>query len=140
MYQKVILLGHLGADPDVRYTQNNTCVATISLATNETWTDNNGERREETEWHRCVVWGRLGEVVQKYCQKGSKLMVSGKLRTRKWTDKQNVDRYTTEIKVDEVRLLDRRAEDGGEAAAAGNGVQTSMSPAGSPGADDDLPF
>lgn len=108
---KVILIGNLGADPEIRYTQNNVAVATLSLATSEAWKDKQtGEQREATEWHRVVVWDKLAEIAGQYLRKGSKVYVSGKLKTRKWTDQQGVERYTTEITLQgydaELQMLD----------------------------------
>lgn len=97
---KVILIGNLGADPEIRYTQNNTAVATLSIATSESWKDRQtGEQRETTEWHRVVLWDKLAEIAGEYLKKGSKVYIEGQLQTRKWTDQQGVERYTTEITV-----------------------------------------
>ena len=106
---KVIILGNLGNDPEVRYMPNGEPVANISIATSETWNDKNtGEKREKTEWHRVVAYRRTAEIIGQYTRKGSKLYVEGKLQTRKWTDNNGVDRYTTEIIADSVQLLDSR--------------------------------
>lgn len=106
---KVILIGNLGADPEVRYTQNSTAIANLSIATSETWKDKaTGESREQTEWHRCVAYRRLGEVAGEYLKKGSKVYVEGKLQTRKWQGQDGQDRYTTEIVVNELQMLDSR--------------------------------
>ena len=95
---KVILIGNLGKDPEVRTTQNDTRVANLSVATAERWRDkNSGEKRERTEWHRVVVWGKLAEIAEKYLAKGSKVYLEGKLQTRKWQDQNGSDRYTTEV-------------------------------------------
>ena len=113
---KVILIGNLGADPEVRHLQNGASVANFRLATSETYKDRQtGERREQTEWHNVVAWRGLAEITEKYLRKGSKVYVEGKLRTRKWQDKDGQDRYTTEIQADEMTLLDRPAGDGGAA-------------------------
>lgn len=107
---KVILLGNLGADPECRTFQNGDLVANFSLATSETWQDRNtGEDREKTEWHRCVAYRGLAGVVQKFVRKGSKLYIEGKLQTRKWTDQNGIDRYSTEIIVDNMQMLDSRS-------------------------------
>ena len=109
---KVIILGNLGNDPEVRYMPNGEPVANISIATSETWNDKNtGEKRERTEWHRVVAYRRTAEIIGQYTRKGSKLYVEGKLQTRKWTDNNGVDRYTTEIIADSVQLLDSRRDD-----------------------------
>jgi len=108
---KVIILGNLGNDPEMRYMPNGEPVANISIATSETWNDKNtGEKREKTEWHRVVAYRRTAEIIGQYTRKGSKLYVEGKLQTRKWTDNNGVDRYTTEIIADSVQLLDSRGD------------------------------
>ncbi|SUO95503.1 single-stranded DNA-binding protein [Suttonella ornithocola] len=107
---KVILIGNLGADPDCRTFQNGDMVANFSLATSETWKDRNtGEDRERTEWHRCVAYRALAGIIQQYVKKGSKLYIEGKLQTRKWQDNTGQDRYTTEIIVDQMQMLDSRS-------------------------------
>ena len=111
---KVIILGHLGNDPETRYLNNGDLVANLSIATSETWNDKNtGEKREKTEWHRVVAYRRTAEIIGQYTRKGSKLYVEGKLQTRKWTDNNGVDRYITEIIADSVQLLDSRRDDQG---------------------------
>ena len=108
----VIILGNLGNDPEVRYMPNGEPVANISIATSENWTDKTtGEKREKTEWHRVVAFRRTAEIIGQYTRKGSKLYVEGKLQTRKWSDQNGVDRYTTEIIADSVQLLDSRRDD-----------------------------
>jgi len=114
---KVILVGNLGQDPEVRYLPNGGAVANITLATSESWTDkNSGQKQEKTEWHRVVFFGKLADIVSQYVKKGSKLYVEGKLQTRKWQDQQGNDKYTTEIVVDgfsgQMQMLDGR-QDGG---------------------------
>ena len=107
----VIILGNLGNDPEVRYMPNGEPVANISIATSETWNDKNtGEKREKTEWHRVTAYRKTAEIIGQYTRKGSKLYVEGKLQTRKWTDNNGVDRYTTEIIADSVQLLDSRSD------------------------------
>ncbi len=116
---KVILVGNLGRDPEIRSTQDGTKVANLSLATSETWRDrNSGERRERTEWHRVVIFNeRLCEVAEKYLRKGSKIYIEGQLQTRKWTDQNGQDRYTTEVVLQrfrgELTMLDGRQDGGG---------------------------
>lgn len=111
---KVILIGNLGADPEVRYTTSGGAVANLRLATTDQWRDKaTGENREQTEWHRVVMFGRLGEIAGEYLKKGSKIYVEGSIRTRKWTDKEGQDRYTTEIVAGEMQMLDGRGEGGG---------------------------
>lgn len=108
---KVILIGNLGADPEVRYTQNSTAVAQFTVATSETWKDKQtGEPKEQTEWHRCVAYRRLAEIVGEYLRKGSKVYIEGRLQTRKWQGQDGQDRYTTEIVVNDLQMLDGRAD------------------------------
>ena len=122
MMQKVILIGHLGADPDVRYTNGGTTVANISVATTEKWKDKeSGEQHERTEWHRVVFFGRLAEVVGEYLAKGSLVCVEGKLQTRKWEDKDGQERYTTEIVANEMKMLGGRNDSRNNSAARSDG-------------------
>jgi len=110
---KVILVGNLGNDPEVRYTPSGGAVANITIATSETWKDkNSGQKQEKTEWHRVVMFNRLGEIAGEYLKKGSKVYVEGKLQTRKWQDKNGQDRYTTEIVANEMQMLDSRGGTG----------------------------
>jgi len=119
---KVILIGNLGADPEVRYTQNSTAIANLSIATSETWKDKQtGEPREQTEWHRCVAYRRLAEIAGEYLKKGSKVYVEGRLQTRKWTGQDNVERYTTEVVINEMQMLDSRGGPQGGAPQQGQG-------------------
>lgn len=108
---KVILIGNLGQDPEVRYTPNGNAVANVTLATSTTWRDKQtGELQERTEWHRIAFFNRLAEIVGEYLRKGSKVYIEGSLRTRKWQDKKNgADRYTTEIIANEMHMLDNRS-------------------------------
>ncbi len=111
---KVILIGNLGNDPDVRYTASGAAVANISLATAESWRDKeSGEQQERTEWHRVVFFGRLAEIVAEYLKKGSQIYVEGRLQTRKWQDKEGKDRYSTEIVANEMQMLGSRSGGGG---------------------------
>ncbi len=106
---KVILIGNLGADPEVRAMPNGESVANIRLATTETWKDkNSGERRESTEWHRVIFYRRLAEIAGQYLRKGSQVYIEGRIRTRKWQDKDGQERYTTEIEATEMKMLGRR--------------------------------
>lgn len=108
---KVILIGNLGADPEIRYMPNGGAVANITIATSESWTDKQtNEKKEQTEWHRLVIYQRLAEIAGEYLRKGSKVYIEGRLRTRKWTDQQGVERYTTEIIVNELQMLDGRSD------------------------------
>jgi len=102
---KVLLIGRLGKDPEVRYTTTGGSVATFSIATNENWTDKNGQKQERTEWHRIVAWGKLGEICGQYLAKGREAFVEGRLQTREWTDKEGHKRYTTEIVASNVQFL-----------------------------------
>lgn len=118
---KVILVGNLGKDPEVRYTQSSEAVATVTLATSDNWTDKaTGEKKEATEWHRVVFFRRLAEIVEQYLKKGSSIYVEGKLKTRKWTDKDGQERYTTEIVADSMQMLGGR---GGSGAGGGGGYE-----------------
>lgn len=108
---KVILVGNLGNDVELRYAANGSAVANLSLATSESWKDKEtGENQERTEWHRVSMFGRLAEVAGQYLKKGSKIYVEGKLQTRKWQDKEGVERYTTEIVANEMQMLDSRPQ------------------------------
>ena len=110
--QIVIITGNIGQDHDLKVMPNQTAVLNFSLATSESWKDkNSGEIRSTTEWHRCVAFARTAENTAQYTGKGSKVQVIGKLRTRKWTDNNNVDRYVTEIMVDDIQFLDRKPKD-----------------------------
>ncbi|SUB23238.1 single-stranded DNA-binding protein [Avibacterium avium] len=123
---KVIIVGNLGNDPEIRTMPNGEAVANISVATSESWMDKNtGERREITEWHRIVFYRRQAEIVGEYLRKGSKVYVEGRLRTRKWQDQNGQDRYTTEIQGDVLQMLDSRAErtQGGYAPQGGGYAQ-----------------
>lgn len=114
---KVILIGNLGRDPEVRTMQNGGKVANLNLATSESWKDKaTGERKEKTEWHRVVIFGQLADIAEKYLKKGSKVYVSGSLQTRKWTDKDGAEKYTTEVVLQgfggELTMLDGKPSDG----------------------------
>ncbi|WP_077072457.1 single-stranded DNA-binding protein [Mailhella massiliensis] len=112
MLNKVMIIGHLGADPELRYTQSGSPVTTLRVATDESYTDKDGNRVERTEWHRIVVFQRAAENCNQYLRKGSLVYVEGKLSTRKWQDQNGQDRYTTEIRADRVQFLDRRNASG----------------------------
>lgn len=166
---KVMLIGNLGADPEVRSTSNGSRVATMSLATSRQWTTQAGEKQEKTEWHRCVVWNARGsglaDVVEKYLKKGDRVYVEGRIEYRTWQDREGQTRYTTEVNVRDLVMLSGRGDGGGggseqgrrASASAGQGAATE--PAGSAAAaeagkaesfadfpealdeeDDDLPF
>ena len=102
---RAIIIGRLGADPEVRYTQGGTAVANFNVATSETWTDKSGQRQEKTEWHRIVVWGNLAEVCGQYLTKGREAYIEGKIETREWEDKNGQRRFTTEIKAQTVQFI-----------------------------------
>lgn len=111
---KVILVGNLGKDPDMKYTANGAAIANITVATSESWNDKQtGEKQEKTEWHRVVFFRRLAEVVGEYLRKGSQVYIEGRLQTRKWQDQSGQDRYTTEIVADEMQMLGGRGDSGG---------------------------
>lgn len=102
---KAMIIGRLGQNPEVRYTQNNTAVATLSIATSERFKDSNGEKQERTEWHRVIAWGRLAEICDKYLNKGSQVYIEGPIQTNEWEDKNGQKRYTTEIKALTMQML-----------------------------------
>ena len=151
---KVILVGNLGADPETRYMPNGDAVCNIRLATTESWKDKaSGEKKEITEWHRVVFYRKLAEIVNQYVKKGSALYIEGRIRTRKWQDKEGQERYTTEIEASEMQMLGGRGQGGGESAGApparqqgntGGGGAPARRPASSGGSfddmDDDIPF
>ena len=116
---KVLLIGRLGNNPEIRYTNTGTAVANFNLATSENWNDKNGQKQERTEWHRVVVWGKLAELCEKYLSKGRQCFVEGRLQTRSWDDKDGNKRYTTEIVASTIQFL------GGPSAQAGAGAGAS---------------
>lgn len=146
---KVILIGNLGRDPEVRYTPNGNAIANLTMATTESWKDKTtGEKQEKTEWHRVVFFGRLAEIVGEYLKKGSQVFIEGRLQTRKWQDKDGNDRYTTEIVATEMQMLGSRSGYGAPAddynqdtrqAKAGTGA-AAVAPAVADDYDDDIPF
>ena len=139
---KVILIGNLGQKPEMRYTQTNTAVATLGLATSESWKDKeSGEMREKTEWHRVVFFGKLAEICEQYLDKGSQLYVEGKLQTRKWQDKEGNDRYTTEIQGLSMNMLGGRQSSGdGGAYDQSQPEQKPSEPSVSNISEEDIPF
>ncbi len=143
---KAMIIGRLGADPEVRYTQSNTAVATMNVATSERYKDKNGELQENTEWHRVVAWSRLAEICQEYLKKGSLVYFEGPIQTREWEDKDGQKRYTTEIKALNMQMLDSRGS-GGSQGNTSSGKQSAKSAASTveiddsfDDMDDDLPF
>lgn len=150
---KVILIGNLGKDPEVRYAPSGDAIANVTLATTENWKDKNGEKQEKTEWHRVAFFGKTAEVVGQYLKKGSQVYVEGRIQTRKWTDKEGQERYTTEIVADKMQMLGSRSgsasmdSDSGDSrpAAAARPAPASNEPAKSGGSsfddmEDDIPF
>lgn len=133
MINKVILIGNLGVDPELRFTQSGTPVASFRIATSERWKDKEGNQQEQTEWHNIVAWGRLGELCNEYLNKGSKVYIEGKLKTRKWQDQNGNDRYTTDIVARDVQFLTPRGEGGGGSYGAGGGYDPGPAAGGSPG-------
>lgn len=116
----VVLVGHLGKDPELRYAPDGTAFANVSIATSEQWIDKaSGEKKEATEWHRLVFSGRLAEIAGEYLKKGSQIYVRGRIRTRKWQDKDGQDRYTTEIRADELKMLGSRGESASPSSSSG---------------------
>lgn len=114
MVNKVILLGNVGKDPEIRATNNQTKVANFSLATSEVYKDKNGERQSKTEWHNIVIWGKLSEIVEKHVNKGDKLYLEGKITTNKWQDKDGNDRSSIEIVCDKMQMLGSKQESNGQ--------------------------
>jgi len=139
---KVILIGNLGQKPEMRYTQTNTAVATLGLATSESWKDKeSGEMREKTEWHRVVFFGKLAEICEQYLDKGSQIYVEGKLQTRKWQDKEGNDKYTTEIQGLSMNMLGGRQSSGdGGAYDQSQPEQKISEPSVSNISEEDIPF
>ena len=154
---KVILIGNLGRDPEVRYTASGAAICNVTIATSRQWKDKtSGERQEETEWHRVVFYDRMAEIAGEYLKKGRPVYVEGRLKTRKWTDKDGVEKYTTEIVATEMQLLGSRDGGGGGGAAGGDESASSRpAPAARPAPapkpapkaatgfeemDDDIPF
>lgn len=123
---KVILVGNLGQDPELRYMPNGNAVANLSLATSENWKDQQGQQQERTEWHRLTMYRGLAEVAGEYLRKGSQIYVEGKLQTRKWQDQQGQDRYTTEVIVDQMQMLGNKVNDIQDAGSQHQSTQTRL--------------
>src|SRR5258706_8762723 len=150
---KVILVGNLGRDAELRYTPGGAAVATLNMATTENWTDKSGQKQEKTEWHRVVFWGKVAESLTEYLTKGKQIYIEGRLETRQWNDKDGNKRYTTEIKGDKIVLLGSAGGGGGRSSGGGmsrGGGEESMGGAqpphgradvpGTPLTHDDIPF
>ena len=149
---KVILVGNLGRDAELRYTPGGAAVATLNMATTEIWNDKAGQRQEKTEWHRIVLWGKTAESLNEYLTKGKQIYVEGRLQTRQWDDKDGNKRYTTEIRGDRIVLLGGGSGGGGGRGASGGGSERGSSGGGgdygggappdssAPLTDDDIPF
>ena len=141
MINKVILIGNLGADPELRYTQSGAPVASFRVATRERWKGQDGQMQEQTEWHHIVAWRRLAEICGEYLSKGSRVYIEGKLQTRKWQDQNGNDRYTTEIIAREMKMLSPRASGGGSGElSGGQGFGSGDSFQEPPPMGDDVPF
>jgi single-strand DNA-binding protein len=160
---KVQLIGNVGKDPEIRFTQDGRPIANLTIATSESWNDKQGQKQEKTEWHRVVAFGKLAEIIQSYVKKGSKLYIEGQLQTRKWTDNQGQDKYTTEIVIPpfggQMLMLDSKGQGGGggyqqqdqssggyskpqqqAAAPQQQPAAASPQPTPAPDFDDDIPF
>jgi single-strand DNA-binding protein len=144
---KVQLIGNLGRDPEIRYTNDNRAIANLTIATTESWNAKDGGRQDKTEWHRVVVFGKLSEVIEKYMKKGDKVYFEGKLQTRQWTDKEGQERYTTEIVVDSFggqMVMLGKGGNGGDSSSFDNSSSSSSSSttqvSQEPDFDDDIPF
>lgn len=141
---KVILVGNLGSDPEVRSTPSGQRVANFRMATSRNWTGQDGQRQEKTEWHSIVAWGKLADICERYLTKGKQVYVEGRLETRSWQDKEGQTRYKTEVICEQMQMLGRAGADRGgdpavDAPSRGGAPDESFAPAGG-GADDDLPF
>jgi single-strand DNA-binding protein len=131
MLNKIMIIGNLGSDPELRYTQSGTPVVSFRVATTEKWKDKGGQMQEQTEWHTCQAWSKLAEICGNYLKKGSKVYIEGSVHTRKWQDQSGNDRYSTEVKVKEMKMLDGK-KDGQQS----GGEWSSQAPSG----DDSIPF
>ena len=142
---KVIIVGNLGGDPETRYMPSGSAVTNLTVATNESWKDKQtGEQKDRTEWHKVAMFNRLAEIAAEYLRKGSQVYIEGKLRTRKWQDKNGQDRWTTEISADEMQMLGGRGGGGGGSVPMSSGQDSASSSAppkaGPDDFDDDIPF
>jgi single-strand DNA-binding protein len=137
---KAILIGNLGSDPELRYTQNGQGVATFNIATSENWTDKAGERQERTEWHRIVAWGKTGELCAQYLSKGRTVYIEGRIQTRDWEDKDGNKRYTTEIVANTVQFLGGPRSEGSGATGGDSQAGGGTGGPGAPPSDGEVPF
>ena len=149
---KVMLIGNLGADPEMRYMPSGDAIANLRIATSEKFKDKNGDKQERTEWHRISLFGKLGEIAGQYLKKGSSVYIEGRIQTRKWQDKEGQERYTTEIVATDMRMLGGRSggmaemdSEGGRPSASTSSTAKSPAPAPSGGSgfddfEDDIPF
>ncbi len=142
---KVILVGHLGRDPELRYTQSGQAVANFTLATSESYSKRDGEREERTEWHRIVAWGRLAEICAEYLSKGRQIYIEGRIQTREWEDREGEKRRTTEIVAREMQMLGRRGEtntsyNDSQAPTTDTPAPSTTADPSTPPPDDDIPF
>ena len=138
---KVIVLGNLGRDPEMRYTADGKAIATLNIATSESFKDKDGNKKENTEWHRVVLFGRTAEVAGEYLRKGSTAYIEGRLQTRKWTDKEGQERYTTEIVGDRLQLIGgKKSEEGGSEHAPAPASRGGNTPPPVEDFDDEIPF
>lgn len=143
---KVILVGNLGRDPEVRYIPSGSAVANFTMATTDQWKDPSGERKERTEWHRIVVWGKQAEIAGEYLRKGRQVYVEGSLQTREWTDRDGNKRYTTEVRAQRFQMLGNRGSGGGGGGGGETrdaepvGASRTAEPDGPSYEDDDVPF
>lgn len=143
MVNKVILIGNVGADPEVRYLDGGVAVANLRLATTESYKNKNGEKVDQTEWHNIVLWRGLAEIVEKYVKKGMRLYIEGRIRTRSWDDQNGVKRYTTEIYADNMQMLSFGRQDGSDMpnrTTAANAASSVPMNTPAPDDSDDLPF
>lgn len=142
-YQQVTVLGNVGRDPEVKYAASGSAIVNVSVATSRKWKSQDGEKHEETEWHRITFFGKSAEIIGQYVRKGNRLFVTGYLKTRKWQDKDGADRYTTEIIGENFQLLDRNDVGDSEEAPAPRAAKPAAKPqraAPPPDGDDDIPF
>ncbi|MBZ0094322.1 MAG: single-stranded DNA-binding protein [Sulfuricella sp.] len=145
---KAIIIGNLGKDPEMRYMPSGDAICNFSLATTDSWKDKNGEKQEKTEWHRIAMFGKLAEIAGEYLKKGSQVYVEGRIQTRKWTNKEGQDQYTTEIVADKMQMLGSRSGGGGNsfevvekpAASAGSAKSAAKTGGDFDNFEDDIPF